>query len=800
MDQTEAAGEEEIYEEAITMKRTIYLAVVGLCMACSVHATEKPNVVFVTFDDLSRSSLGLYGSTVPEITPHMDGLGVAGLRFMHAHVSAPNCTPSRNSMMSGMYPHNSKVMTISGDGSGNQARMTTIPLVFRAAGYHTGIMGKNSHMSPFEPYSGWDKEYGGYFSANVPGDVYQMTQAAFSTAKKLGQPLYLNINSYDPHVGWYGWNHNAQTIKEEKSNHPSRIYTADEVPYPSWLPKLNEAEMTGEKGTTVMDGVAAYYNSVKRADDTLGQAIRAIKEAGEWDNTIIVMMSDHGSEFPASKTMLYFESTCVPFFVRWPGVTQADTVDDRHVISSVDLLPTFCEIAGQPIPANLDGRSLVPIIKGETSSDWPKHMYKEHNVHHISRAVQTADYLYIYNPWSDGKMTPKSVTMGHLTWEAIDKAGLSEMNPEARLWRKKFLYRTVEELYHTGDDPDCKTDLFNNPKYADKLAEMRQLMEYEMRRSGDTALLDAFLNRSDKSTWDKLRSLTGRRLNSMRMNPMHARDVSFDPLDDHVVIDFAHFKGPQGWGIWKAEDKHVALTKKPGKGKAKISGLEFKADARVISSRKINLRGLSTLQLDTAIDARNVSKDCRLQFQYYDGDGWKDLGSLNPNTPELPLVMKNVPQKPVLLGIQCKAVGKGSVFLQYLRLSGWEAWKTQRAEQFENPLALKSVGASVSFGPAFNAAKLGVIRVEFLFQGSGSTADDTLELEYFDGSDWKLVKQYVVNQSNQRFVGSVDLHDEQFAFSPKFSLRLRKTKGTGTVSVDAVTLKTRSNQLGSGLN
>ena len=86
------------------------------------------------------------------------------------------------------------------------------------------------------------------------------------------------------------------------------------------------------------------------------------------------------------------------------------------------------------------------------------------------------------------------------------------------------------------------------------------------------------------------------------------------------------------------------------------------------------------------------------------------------------------------------------------------------------------------------------------FQGSGTTADDTLELEYFDGSDWKLVKQYVVNQSNQRFVGSVDLHDEQFAFSPKFSLRLRKTKGTGTVSVDAVTLKTRSNQLGSGLN
>jgi len=245
------------------------ISLLGLFVAASLwaaekplrHAQDRPNVVFITFDDLSRSTVGIYGNTVPEITPNIDALGASGLRFMHAHVSAPNCTPSRNAMMTGMYPHNNKVMFISGDGSGNQARMATIPLVFRNAGYHTGIMGKNAHVAPFEPYSGWDKEYGGYHSTTVPGDVYRMTQSAFSTAKNLGQPLYLNINVFDPHVRWYGWNHQSQTIRKEARNHPSRIYTADEAPYPSWLPKLNQADMTGKKGTTVMDGVATGMRS-----------------------------------------------------------------------------------------------------------------------------------------------------------------------------------------------------------------------------------------------------------------------------------------------------------------------------------------------------------------------------------------------------------------------------------------------------------------------------------------------------------------------------------------------------------
>lgn len=143
----------------------------GLAAVC---ATARTNVVFVTIDDLSRESLGIHGCPVEQITPHLDALGY-----------------------SGMYQQHNRIYSLGKEGAGNQYTFPTIPDTFRAAGFHTGIMGKNSHQSPFEPYS-----------------------------------------------GWYGWD-TGNGPKEETSNHPSRIYGPEEVPYPSWFPPISEAEKVG---------------------------------------------------------------------------------------------------------------------------------------------------------------------------------------------------------------------------------------------------------------------------------------------------------------------------------------------------------------------------------------------------------------------------------------------------------------------------------------------------------------------------------------------------------------------------
>ena len=119
----------------------------------------KLNVVFITLDDLSYESLGVNGCKVPNISPHMDRIAKSGMRFERFHVQASNCIPSRALMMTGMYQQKNKIFSLGKAGAGNQLIRNTIPTVFRDAGYHTGIMGKNSHHNPFDPYTGFDVEY-----------------------------------------------------------------------------------------------------------------------------------------------------------------------------------------------------------------------------------------------------------------------------------------------------------------------------------------------------------------------------------------------------------------------------------------------------------------------------------------------------------------------------------------------------------------------------------------------------------------------------------------------------------------
>src|SRR6185369_15570688 len=115
----------------------------------------------------------------------------------------------------------------------------------------------------------------------------------------------------------------------------------------------------------VRSELALYYSSVRRGDDCLGEVLRALKESGEDERTAIIFLSDHGMPLPFAKTQLYYHSTHTPWMFRWPGVTKAGAVDDRHMISFVDLLPTMLEIAALPLPPGLDGRSIVPILRGE---------------------------------------------------------------------------------------------------------------------------------------------------------------------------------------------------------------------------------------------------------------------------------------------------------------------------------------------------------------------------------------------------------------------------------------------------
>ncbi len=115
----------------------------------------------------------------------------------------------------------------------------------------------------------------------------------------------------------------------------------------------------------VREELALYYTSVRRADDAVGAILDALKKSGENENTIVFFLSDHGMPLPFAKTQLYHHSTRTPLIVRWPGVVQPETVDDRHMVSAIDFLPTFCDMVHAPHPDELQGTSFLPLLQGK---------------------------------------------------------------------------------------------------------------------------------------------------------------------------------------------------------------------------------------------------------------------------------------------------------------------------------------------------------------------------------------------------------------------------------------------------
>jgi len=770
------------------MKQHTPMVGVLMMAAGGMMAHGAPNFVFVTIDDLSRASMGIHGCTVPGITPQMDQLGYSAMRFEHCHVQSANCTPSRAIISTGMYQQNNRVFGLGKEGAGNHRIAPAIPDIFRAAGYHTGLMGKNSHMSPFDPYSGFDVEYDTYGSTRDPLNVYGKLTTAFADAAGRGKPLYFNLNIFDPHVGWYGWDHKEGLVVPETGNHPSTLYAKDDVPYPAWFPPLNEAErmgasIDGTQTNSMMVEVAAYYNTVKRADDSIGAMMRAIQDAGQIDNTIIVLVSDHGVQLPGAKTQLYDHSTRSPLFVKWPGVTSPNTVNTTHMIAAFDLLPTFCEMIGQPIPTGLDGRSFAPLLKGEAVSKWRDYVYKQQNDRNNMRAIQTADLLYIFNPWADGIEKVSTVATEMHSWRRIRAA----TNPVATAYADFFEYRTLEELYDVANDPHCRTNLFDNPAYAAQLAGMQARMEREMIESGDRLVLSAFTNRASRPAINQYLALHDAERAAQANDPNYTRNVAFDPHDDWMVIDHTIFEPAGEWGIWTPEGAGVSLNTSKGHVEAGPNCIQLGSNGvcRVITSRAIDTSVFTQLKLDIRIAAENLVAGNTLAFQYNDGTGWQDFQTLNHTqiAGDHNLVFElpggGLPDT-MRFGIKGNfgTNTAGRIYLDHARLTGWQDW------------------ADAPANAPFDASQKGILRLSFDFKSEHFSDSDKLLLEYFDGASWVSLKEYdfgYVLLSNKTYWDVIEIEASAYTFPTNLAFRFRsESTGSGqSFTVSNLDIKTR---------
>ncbi len=437
---------------------------------------ERLNVLLITADDMhgrSPSCMGGYGG----VTPHIDALAGSGMLFRRAHVPIAVCQPSRSAMLTGLWPHRNGA-------EGFEPIDPGIPVlndVLRPAGYLCGILGKVMHLTPVERF-GWDHRVDRpqLGSGRDPRRYRAEAERFIARAQREGRPWFLMANAHDPHRPFHGAPDEEEMIGAEALRGvaaPSHVYAPEEITVPGFLPDLPD----------VRAELAQYCSSARRCDDVVGGLLALLEETGESGRTLVIFLSDNGMAFPFAKANCYLQSTLTPLIVRWPGLSRPGSSDGAHFVSGLDLLPTICDATGVAPPPSLDGRSLAPLLRAERESgrDFVVTCFHETSAKQRfeMRAIQTAEWGYIWNRWSDGTRHYKAENMAGLSWRAMCSAAGANAALGARA--AFYLTRAPDELYALGEDPDALVNLAGRPEHVDALARSQDRLAEELTRIAD---------------------------------------------------------------------------------------------------------------------------------------------------------------------------------------------------------------------------------------------------------------------------------------------------------------------------
>lgn len=410
---------------------------------------EKPNVIFVSIDDLNDwiNPVGLGGLKGLK-TPNFDRLRKMSMSFTNAHVASPACAPSRVALMTGVSPARSGV---TGWGHANWRQvpalkdLQTIEQFFKDKGYETLAGGKIYHtLAPPRAIvnqseaKGWDYYYPSLripipFQVRAPEPVispkqftgtqpdyftwgpialddeymadYQIAEwANYELSRKHEKPLFLAVGLTKPHDPW------------EVPQKYFDLYPLDSVPDLQIKENdLEDAFIHGRRplhkfitqNNQVKKVIQAYMATISFTDAMLGKFLDKLEESAFAKNSVMVFWSDHGMHMGEKenweKFTLWERSTRAPLFVIAPGITKGGTT--THVpVSMLDIFPTLAELTGQKIPEYCDGESLVPMLKNESFTHKPvltSYMLKEEADAKGGSAytIRTDRYRYIYYPF-----------------------------------------------------------------------------------------------------------------------------------------------------------------------------------------------------------------------------------------------------------------------------------------------------------------------------------------------------------------------------------------------------------------
>ncbi|RYD35792.1 MAG: DUF4976 domain-containing protein [Verrucomicrobiaceae bacterium] len=475
------------------------LLVCGGVSLTLIHApaAERPNIIFIMTDDHASHALSCYGSKVNQ-TPNMDRIASGGVRFANAFVTNSICSPSRATLLTGKYSHLNGVPVFNRfDGS-----QQTVAKLLQAAGYHTGMVGKWHLGSDPTGFDRWITLPGqgayrdprfitSHGTLNIAGyvsDVITDLGIRLIETRPADKPFFLMLHHKAPHRSWepddknralfrdrvipepetfaddYATRsaalpENRQTVAHDLTRFDLKLTPPAELATPQerqqWLNekpvRVDLPQSDGTVRTLTGDALTHwkyqrymqdYLACVQGVDDNIGRLLDRLDQTGLAKNTVIFYTSDNGfflgDHGLYDKRFMYEASLRVPLLVRAPGLTAAGSVSERMVLNT-DFAPTFLDLAGLPVPADMQGRSLKPLLAGTPPDNWRSSFY----------------YRYYHDPGDHN-------TRAHL--------GLrTETEKLIHYWKKD-----VWEYFDLATDPNELRNRIDDPAAQPRIAALRE--------------------------------------------------------------------------------------------------------------------------------------------------------------------------------------------------------------------------------------------------------------------------------------------------------------------------------------
>ena len=456
--------------------RRVITTELGLACALAVApfmatAKEQPapsgqvNVVYILADDLGYGDLSCYGQKKLK-TPNIDRLATEGMRFTDHYSGNTVCSPSRANLMTGQHPGH---VHCRGNGDENSyaaldPSMTTLPRLFKNAGYVTGGFGKwglgHTHVAGapnpmahgFDHFSGWKSQVIAhtYYPTSIVRDgkevaldegtyIHDLIMADaldfIRRSVKAGKPFFCYIPTAVPHAAMHA---------------PTGLHEKWRKVYPQFDKKVGKyGAGKDDPCPPVTNPIAGYAAMMENLDNQVGELLDLLKELGVDSNTLVTFASDNGAHREGGhdpnfwdsngplrgiKRDLYDGGIRSPFLARWPGTIKAGTVSD-HISAFWDVLPTMAELTGQPVPEQVNGLSFLPTLMGKAKKQKQHaYLYWEHpQTENHDWAVRMGPWKGVFRGWRRrGRKggEPVKLEVYNLSKDLGEQNDVSAENPE----------------------------------------------------------------------------------------------------------------------------------------------------------------------------------------------------------------------------------------------------------------------------------------------------------------------------------------------------------------------------------